>query len=143
MDTDEKVSAQPGSLPPMSAAAGGGAFATINVSPFLWKTWNLVSNPANDDVISWTANGRTFTVWKPDLLEEKYLPETFKHSNFASFVRQLNNYGFRKCHSDRFEFGVTGFEKNKPELLTTLKRNEAPRMKSKTEFAKDTKKKEK
>ena len=39
MDTDggrEKVSAQPGSLPPMSAAAGGGAFATINVSPFLW-----------------------------------------------------------------------------------------------------------
>ena len=107
------------------------------------KTWNLVSNPANDDVISWTANGRTFTVWKPDLLEEKYLPETFKHSNFASFVRQLNNYGFRKCHSDRFEFGVTGFEKNKPELLTTLKRNEAPRMKSKTEFAKDTKKKEK
>lgn len=135
------VSAQPGSLPPMSAA-GGGAFATINVSPFLWKTWNLVSNPANDDVISWTANGRTFTVWKPDLLEEKYLPETFKHSNFASFVRQLNNYGFRKCHSDRFEFGVTGFEKNKPELLTTLKRNEAPRMKSKSEFAKDVKRKE-
>jgi heat shock transcription factor len=101
-----------------------------------------VSNPANDDVISWTANGRTFTVWKPDLLEEKYLPETFKHSNFASFVRQLNNYGFRKCHSDRFEFGVTGFEKNKPELLTTLKRNEAPRMKSKTESTKNIKRKE-
>lgn len=36
METEgENVSAQPGSLPPMSAA-GGGAFATINVSPFLW-----------------------------------------------------------------------------------------------------------
>jgi hypothetical protein len=93
----------------------------------------LVSNPANDDVISWTANGMTFTVWKPDVLEENFLPETFKHSNFASFVRQLNNYGFRKCHSDRFEFGVQGFEKNKPELLTTLKRNEAPRIKAKKE----------
>ena len=32
----EKVkSAQPGSLPSVSAF-GGGAFATINVSPFLW-----------------------------------------------------------------------------------------------------------
>jgi|TARA_B110000977_G_scaffold176320_1_gene231859 heat shock transcription factor len=44
-------------------------------------------------------------------------------------VRQLNNYGFRKCHSDRFEFGVEGFELGKPELLTTLKRHDAPRSK--------------
>lgn len=44
-------------------------------------------------------------------------------------MRQLNNYGFRKCHSDRFEFGVEGFELGKPELLTTLKRHDAPRSK--------------
>ena len=91
------------------------------------KTWNLVSDSTSNDVISWNEHGRTFTVWKPDVLETEYLPKTFKHSNFASFVRQLNNYGFRKCHSDRYEFGVEGFEKGKPELLTTLKRHDAPR----------------
>jgi heat shock transcription factor len=93
------------------------------------KTWNLVSDASSDDVISWNDNGRTFTVWKPDVLESEYLPKTFKHSNFASFVRQLNNYGFRKCHSDRYEFGVEAFERNKPELLTKLKRHDAPRTK--------------
>lgn len=88
-----------------------------------------MSDASSDDVISWNDNGRTFTVWKPDVLESEYLPKTFKHSNFASFVRQLNNYGFRKCHSDRYEFGVEAFERNKPELLTKLKRHDAPRTK--------------
>ena len=46
-------------------------------------------------------------------------------------MRQLNNYGFRKCHSDRFEFGVEGFEQGKPELLTNLRRHDAPRTKKK------------
>lgn len=93
------------------------------------KTWNLVTDESSNDVIAWNENGRTFTVWKPDVLESEYLPKTFKHSNFASFVRQLNNYGFRKCHSDRYEFGVEGFERGRPDLLTTLKRHDAPRSK--------------
>ena len=85
----------------------------------------MVTDESNDDVIAWNANGKTFTVYKPDVLEEEYLPKVFKHSNFASFVRQLNNYGFRKCHSDAYEFGVEGFERGKPELLTTLKRHDS------------------
>ena len=100
------------------------------------KTWNLVSDESSDHIISWTADGRTFTVWNPDLMEREQLPNTFKHSNFASFVRQLNNYGFRKCHSDRFEFGVEGFERGKPELLVTLKRHDAPRSKKNTDKGK-------
>ena len=48
-------------------------------------------------------------------------------SNFASFVRQLNNYGFRKCHTDRYEFGVAGFQRGSPELLKSLKRHDAQR----------------
>ena len=100
------------------------------------KTWNLVSDESSDHIISWTADGRTFTVWNPDLMEREQLPNTFKHSNFASFVRQLNNYGFRKCHSDRFEFGVEGFERGKPELLVTLKRHDTPRSKKNTDKGK-------
>ena len=66
----------------------------------------MVTDDSNDDVIAWNANGKTFTVYKPDVLEEEYLPKAFKHSNFASFLRQLNNYGFRKCHSDAYELSL-------------------------------------
>ncbi len=41
--------------------------------------------------------------------------------------RQLNNYGFRKCHTDRYEFGVAGFQRGNPELLKSLKRHDAQR----------------
>lgn len=88
-----------------------------NVSPFLWKTYNLVSDERTDHILSWTSNGRAFTVWRPDLMERELLPKTFKHSNFASFVRQLNNYGFHKVHSDRYEFAADGFQSGRPDLL--------------------------
>jgi heat shock transcription factor len=88
-----------------------------NISPFLWKTYNLVSDASTDHILSWTNSGRAFTVWRPDLMERELLPRTFKHANFASFVRQLNNYGFHKIHSDRYEFAADGFMKDRPDLL--------------------------
>jgi hypothetical protein len=40
----------------------------MNVSPFLWKTFSLVSDPATDAIVSWSPDGMTFTVWKPDVM---------------------------------------------------------------------------
>lgn len=61
-------------------------------TPFLTKTYQLVDDPAIDDVISWNDDGTTFVVWRPAEFARDLLPKYFKHNNFSSFVRQLNTY---------------------------------------------------
>lgn len=60
--------------------------------PFLLKTYMMVEDPATDDVISWNAEGTAFVVWQPAEFARDLLPTLFKHSNFSSFIRQLNTY---------------------------------------------------
>ena len=50
----------------------------------------------NTDLIRWSDNGRSFIVLDEDEFAKRLIPELFKHSNYASFVRQLNMYGFHK-----------------------------------------------
>lgn len=60
--------------------------------PFLLKTYMLIEDPATDSIISWNADGTGFVVWQPADFARDLLPTLFKHSNFSSFVRQLNTY---------------------------------------------------
>lgn len=86
-------------------------------TPFLTKTYQLVDDPAVDDVISWNDDGSTFVVWRPAEFARDLLPKYFKHNNFSSFVRQLNTYvGFlasffcfwiRSCFEWGFDLMVT------------------------------------
>ena len=50
----------------------------------------------NSDTIGWTAEGDSFSIKSVSKFTEDVLPIYFKHKNFASFIRQLNMYGFRK-----------------------------------------------
>lgn len=61
-------------------------------SPFLLKTYMLVDDPVTDSVVSWNSDGTGFVVWQPAEFARDLLPTLFKHSNFSSFVRQLNTY---------------------------------------------------
>ena len=47
-------------------------------------------------MIRWSEKGDTFIVIDEDEFARTLIPELFKHSNYASFVRQLNMYGFHK-----------------------------------------------
>ncbi|PIA48345.1 hypothetical protein AQUCO_01400743v1 [Aquilegia coerulea] len=100
-------------------------FKKSSPSPFLLKTYMLVEDPATDVVISWNADGTAFVVWHIDEFSRDLLPSLFKHSNFSSFVRQLNTYGFRKISTNRWEFYNEMFRKGKKELLCNIRRRKA------------------
>ncbi|XP_066493530.1 heat shock factor protein 4 [Tiliqua scincoides] len=67
-----------------------------NVPAFLTKLWTLVEDPDTNHLICWSINGTSFHVFDQGRFAKEVLPKYFKHNNMASFVRQLNMYGFRK-----------------------------------------------
>ncbi|KAJ8534233.1 hypothetical protein K7X08_007557 [Anisodus acutangulus] len=93
-----------------------------STSPFLLKTYMLVEDPATDDIISWSSDGSAFIVRQPAEFARDLLPTLFKHSNFSSFVRQLNTYGFRKIATRQWEFSNDMFRKGDKDLLCDIRR---------------------
>ncbi|KAK5072712.1 Heat shock transcription factor [Lithohypha guttulata] len=66
------------------------------IPPFVMKLHSFLENPRNTDLIRWADDGKSFVVLNEDEFANKLIPELFKHNNYASFVRQLNMYGFHK-----------------------------------------------
>ena len=60
--------------------------------PFLKKTFEVVEDPETDPIVSWSETRDSFIVWDSHEFSKVLLPKYFKHSNFSSFVRQLNTY---------------------------------------------------
>ncbi|KAG0475156.1 hypothetical protein HPP92_014842 [Vanilla planifolia] len=94
-------------------------------APFLTKTYQLVDDPSTDHVVSWGEDNTTFVVWRPPEFSRDLLPKYFKHSNFSSFVRQLNTYGFRKMVADRWEFANEFFKRGEKQLLSEIHRRKS------------------
>jgi len=103
-----------------------------NVPAFLAKLWKMVDNPDADNLISWSDDGSSFTIRNQGEFTKTLLPYYYKHSNMASFVRQLNMYGFHKVMSvesgglkgdkDEVEFAHPFFLRGQEHLLDQIKR---------------------
>lgn len=57
---------------------------------------SFLDESKNTDLIRWSDKGDSFIVLDEDEFAKTLIPELFKHNNYASFVRQLNMYGFHK-----------------------------------------------
>jgi osomolarity two-component system, response regulator SKN7 len=92
----------------------------------------MLEDPSYASVVRWGDDGDSFVVLEvrsqsgnvdvgpeidPRLSQnEKFtkciLPKHFKHSNFASFVRQLNKYDFHKVRQNNEEGGTSPYGLN-------------------------------
>ncbi|TMS21242.1 hypothetical protein E3U43_015215 [Larimichthys crocea] len=112
---------------------------SINPNNFPAKLWRLVNNPANK-AIRWDGHGEVVVI-DHHLFERQFLSpitdnaDAFKTTNFSSFVRQLNLYGFRRAdptaknkHHPTGDIGTfhyfsnPNFKRDHPELIVNLKR---------------------
>lgn len=81
----------------------GGA---ASCSAFISKLWHLMINPTHyAKYIHWDEAGSSIILSsEPEIANEfaaDVLPRLFKHGNNASFIRQLNLYGFQRIPSSR------------------------------------------
>jgi len=66
--------------------------------PFPQKLHQILGNPNNHKCIMWLPHGRAFMILDKKNLEKEILPHYFKSSKLASFMRQVNNWGFDRIH---------------------------------------------
>ncbi|KAM4725423.1 heat shock factor protein 1 isoform 1-T1 [Anableps anableps] len=117
----------------VGGGTGGVVVSGGNVPAFLTKLWTLVEDPETDPLICWSPSGTSFHVFDQCRFSKEVLPKFFKHNNMASFIRQLNMYGFRKVvhieqgglvkpEKDDTEFQHPFFVRGQEHLLEHIKR---------------------
>ncbi|GAA5989673.1 hypothetical protein JCM5350_001659 [Sporobolomyces pararoseus] len=94
-------------------------------SSFIYKLYSILEDPNNFPLISYGRAPGSFEVHDIVALSRDVLPKYFKHSNFASFARQLNMWGWKK--ESRFGgwiFLHPIFRAGRRDLLVHIKRSD-------------------
>lgn len=101
---------------------------------FVKKLFQMLGQDRYSSIVRWTKGGESFVVLDTNEFTKEILPKHFKHSNFSSFVRQLNKYDFHKVklsNSEKltkdyvdgaWEFKHPDFKRDNKESLENIKR---------------------
>ncbi|KAI9824375.1 MAG: hypothetical protein M1819_000880 [Sarea resinae] len=124
----------------MENSSQNGSSSANNSSDFVRKLYKMLEDPSYEQVVRWGNEGDSFVVLENEKFTKSILPKHFKHSNFASFVRQLNKYDFHKVRHNNeengqspygpgaWEFKHPEFKANNKESLDNIRRKApAPR----------------
>ncbi|KIK91008.1 hypothetical protein PAXRUDRAFT_831203 [Paxillus rubicundulus Ve08.2h10] len=105
------------SAPPPQAPSKESEDNMPATSDFVKKLYKMLEDQAFSHVVSWGPHGDCFVVKDMNDFTKSILPRMFKHSNFASFVRQLNKYDFHKVkNTDDPQFGEHSWTFRHPEF---------------------------
>ncbi|CAB9498869.1 Heat stress transcription factor [Seminavis robusta] len=119
-----------------TSKSGKGKGSAETAPLFLRKTYHMIDS-CDPSVGGWCEDGLTFLVKDTELFAATIIPQFFKHSNWSSFVRQLNFYGFRKIKTDPlrirdavndleskfWSFRHENFQRGRPDLLLEIKKS--------------------
>jgi hypothetical protein len=115
MNEDEKTTSRPAPTSDRSPGTFPGQ---------LYMMLEDASEQGFGDIVSWLPNGAGFKVHKKQNFEESMMGRYFNtQTQFKSFLRQLNVYGFHRVASgrDRGCYFHKGFLRNSPELCNNLR----------------------
>ena len=101
---------------------------------------SFLDESRNTELIRWSDSGDSFIVVDEDEFAKTLIPELFKHNNYASFVRQLNMYGFHKKvglsdnsmraserkNKSPSEYSNPFFKRGRPNLLWLIQKPKNP-----------------
>ncbi|GCE97819.1 hypothetical protein ZYGM_002127 [Zygosaccharomyces mellis] len=82
-----------------SSGSGSSSHPPLQSTVFIHKLYNILEDDDLKDLIWWSPSGLSFLI-RPTEKFSRALATYFKHTNIASFVRQLNMYGFHKVSND-------------------------------------------
>ncbi|KAJ7646967.1 HSF-type DNA-binding-domain-containing protein [Roridomyces roridus] len=105
------------------------ASVPVRLIGFLAKLRAMVDEEESNDVVGWSPSGETFFLIGAQRFSKEVLVQWFKHSNCASFVRQLEMYGFHRLKlpengTDVLRFVNPNFRRDLPELVRFIQRRQ-------------------
>ncbi|KAL1514585.1 hypothetical protein AB1Y20_003679 [Prymnesium parvum] len=99
-----------------------GGTGPSRVPPFLTKLCEILTAETSD-VVTFSPESASFTIWDPSRFSKDVLPRYFKHNKLGSFSQQLHTYGFRRRASSdaSIEFYHEQYSGPSSEFLTWIR----------------------